>query len=59
MDKVKTICYGQAQDWESRWDAVDFFMLGVTSSEGSEQGRYTTILMKLLAGEDICSDEVG
>ena len=75
MDRVTTICYGQAKEWENRWDAIDFFKEGVMACEwddrweavdffkegamacdGSEKDRYTTILLKLLAGETTCSD---
>ena len=57
-DPVTTICYGEAREWENRWDAVDFFMKGVFTCDGSEKDRYAVILMKLLAGEDTCSDEI-
>ena len=56
MDKVTTICYGQKQEWADRWDAVEFFKEGVLTCDGSEKDRYTTILLKLLAGETECSD---
>ena len=57
MDKVTTICYGQAREWDNRWDAIDFFMEGALACDGSEKDRYTTILLKLMAGETICPDE--
>ena len=57
MDKVTTICYGQAKEWENRWDAIDFFKEGVMACDGSEKDRYTNILLKLLAGETVCTDE--
>jgi hypothetical protein len=57
MDRVTTICYGQKKEWENHWDAVDFFKEGALSCEGSEQERYTAILLKLLAGETECSDD--
>ena len=56
MDRVTTICYGQAKEWENRWDAIDFFKEGVMACDGSEKDRYMTILLKLLAGETECSD---
>ena len=59
MDKVKTICYGQEQEWENRWDAIDFFAEGAAACDGSEADRYTTILLKLMAGETVCSDSIG
>ena len=57
-DPVTTICYGKADKWADRWEAVDFFTEGVYACEGSEQERYETILMKLIAGETVCSDEI-
>lgn len=57
-DSVTTICYGQSQEWENRWDAVDFFRDGAYACDGSERDRYETILMKLLAGETVCSDRL-
>ena len=56
MDRVTTICYGQAKEWENRWDAIDFFKEGAMACDGSERDRYTTILLKLMAGETTCSD---
>ena len=56
MDKVTTICYGERREWPDRWTAVDFFMEGAEACDGSERDRYTTILLKLLAGETECSD---
>ena len=58
MDKVTTICYGQKKEWADRWDAVDFFKEGVLACDGSERERYEIILLKLLAGERECSDEL-
>ena len=56
MDRVTTICYGQKKEWDSRWEAIDFFKEGAMVCDGSEKDRYTTILLKLLAGETTCSD---
>ena len=55
-DPVTTICYGQKQEWEDRWQAVDFFKEGVMACDGSEKERYTNILLKLLSEETECSD---
>ena len=56
MDRVTTICYGQKKEWDDRWEAVDFFKEGAMACDGSEKDRYTTILLKLLAGETTCYD---
>ena len=53
---VTTICYGEERVWEDRWEAIDFFAQGATACDGAEKERYTTILLKLLAGEERCSD---
>ena len=56
-DAVTTICYGQKRAWPDRWDAIDFFREGTEACDGAEKERYTTILLKLLAGEEICTDD--
>ena len=56
MDRVKTVCYGQEKTWENWQEAIDFFAQGAAECDGAEKERYTTILLKLLAGETICSD---
>lgn len=55
-DKVTVICCGESREWE-RWEAIDFFTEGTAACEGAEKERYTTILLKLLAGEEVCSDD--
>jgi len=57
MDPVTTICYGQKKVWGDRWEAVEFFKEGAAACDGSEKDRYTAILLKLLAGADMCTDE--
>lgn len=58
LNTVKTICYGKTEIWDSKEEALDFFMKGVMSSEGSEQNRYSTILAKLMMDMKECSDEI-
>ena len=55
MDRVMTICYGDRRSWD-RWEAIDFFSHGAAECDGAERERYTTILLKLIAGETICAD---
>ena len=55
MDRVMTICYGDRRSWD-RWEAIDFFSHGAAECDGAEKERYTTILLKLIAGETICVD---
>ena len=54
-DRVLTICYGDRRSM-SRWEAIDFFGQGAAECAGAEKARYTTILLKLIAGETVCSD---
>ena len=53
---VITICYGEKREWEDRYDAIDYFATAAEATDGSERDRYDTILLKLLAGEDVCGD---
>ena len=57
LNTVTTVCYGKADIWDSRQEAVDFFLQAIAGSEGSERDRYVNIYTKLLSGPDICSDE--
>ena len=57
LDTVTTICYGEERIWDKRSEAEHFFFEGMMSSEGSEQQRYTTVYMKLRAGEEVCTDD--
>ena len=57
LKTVTTICYGKRNVWDSREEALDFFLKGMLMSEGSEQQRYTKIYTELQAGNDLCSDE--
>lgn len=57
LDYVKVTCYGKEKVYDDRQEAIDFFMMGVASSEGSERNRYTEILIDLLSGKIDCSDK--
>jgi hypothetical protein len=57
MGKIKTVCYGREEIWESREEVETFFLQAMAGSEGSEQERYITIYTKLRLGMDICTDE--
>lgn len=56
VDGVKTICYGKSTLWESRKDAVAFFLKGMNASDGSEKQRYSNVYLKLIMGSKICDD---
>lgn len=57
LNTVKTICYKKERIWDSRDDAVIFFMECMAGSEGAERERYLNILVKLKSGTKVCSDE--
>ena len=56
LETVKTICYGREEIWDSREDAIMFFLECMASSEGAERERYLNILVKLKSGEKVCTD---
>ena len=57
VDTVKTVCYGKEEVWDSRDEAMAFFLEGMISSEGSECERYTKIYTELSMGRSVCTDE--
>ena len=57
LDTVKTVCYGKEEVWDSRNEAMAFFLEGMISSEGSECERYTKIYTELSMGKSVCTDE--
>ena len=57
MDMVLVICGGR-QEQMDRQEAINFYMEGTLSCEGSEQSRYASILAQLLEGSIVCSDEM-
>lgn len=57
LDSVKVTCYGKTEKWDSRKDAMEFYLMAMSGSEGSEQSRYTKIYTELSMGMSECSDE--
>lgn len=57
LDSVKVTCYGSTKTWDSRNEAEEFYLRVMTSSEGSEQSRYTKIYTELEMGLLECTDE--
>ena len=53
---VKVICYGQEEVWNSRSEAIAFYMEGVAACEGSERDRYMNVYMDLCEGLAVCTD---
>ena len=52
-----TVCYGQREYWRSRKEAVDYFLEGISASDGSECEQYSKIYAELICGKAVCSDE--
>ena len=56
LDSVTVTCYGETKIWDSRKEAVDFYLSAILNSEGSENQRYTKIYIDLMMGKKECSD---
>jgi len=57
MENIKVICYGTAERWTSRKNAIAYYEEAAMATAGSaESARYCNILSDLMAGKDICSD---
>jgi hypothetical protein len=54
--KVTTICYGKAQEWNNRSDALKEFRTATMMCEGSECERYQNIVWKLENGFNVADD---
>ena len=57
LDSVTVITYGQKQIWDSRAEAIAFYLEGMANCEGAERDRYTNIYLALISGEKVCKDE--
>lgn len=53
---IITICYDKKTIWNSRNEAISFFLNWYFSSEGSEKERYEKILKQLIDGKNECKD---
>lgn len=56
LDTVKVIYYNDEETWDSRDDAMEFYLKAMASSEGSEQSRYAKIVSELAMGKAVCTD---
>ena len=54
---VKTICYGETREWTDRATAINFFGECACASEGAERERYMNIILALMCGETVATDE--
>ena len=57
LDSVTVITYGQKQIWDSRAEAIAFYLEGMMNCEGAERDRYTNIYLALISGASVYSDE--
>lgn len=53
---MKVICYNDEEVWDSREEALEFYMKAMAGSEGSEQERYAKIVAELAMGKAVCTD---
>lgn len=58
-EKVITYCYGKKREFESRKDAMEFFIACLMNSEGAEADRYGKVLKDIADGFEICRDGSG
>lgn len=56
LEKVTITCYGETKIWEDRSDALRFYKQGAESSDGCERQRYMNIVLQLMEGRKICTD---
>ena len=56
LNTVKVICYNDEEVWDSKEDALEFYMKAMASSEGSERERYAKIVVELMEGNESCTD---
>ncbi len=54
---VTTKCYGEEMVWDSRQEAMDYFMEGILACEGSERDRYASVYAQLKEGSRYATDE--
>ena len=55
---ITTVCYRQKDVWQTRKEAMDFFLEGMIATMGSaESTRYERIYCQLAAGADFATDE--
>lgn len=54
--KIKVACYGETQEFNTKEEALKFYMECMAWSDGSEKQRYATIVEQLYFGETVCYD---
>ena len=59
LEKVTITCYGETKIWDDRIDALRFYKRGADVSECCERERYMRIVLQLMEGRKVCTDEEG
>ena len=56
---IVTVCYGQRREWDTRQEAIDYFVEGMWSCDpmSHEYLRYATIVEQLKGGTFYATDE--
>ncbi len=57
LDSVTVTCYGSTETWDSRKEAMEFYLRAMAGSEGSEHERYNKIYTELSLGMPTATDE--
>lgn len=57
LDAVIVTCYGDTKVWDSRKDAIEFYLRAMAGSKGSEHERYSKIYVELSLGMPTATDE--
>ena len=57
LDAVTVTCYGDTKVWDSRKEAMEFYLRAMAGSEGSEYERYSKIYVELSLGMPTAIDE--
>lgn len=57
LDSVTVTCYGDTKVWDSRKEAMEFYLRAMAGSEGSEHERYSKIYVELSLGMPTVTDE--
>lgn len=54
--KVKVVCYGKEEEWNTREEAISFYRMCASGSEGAERNKYLNVLCDLRNGNMVCTD---
>ncbi len=56
LQTVTVVCYGQKEVWDSREEAMAYYLEGMMACDGSEADRYRSIYCQLADGARFASD---